>query len=143
MEHLSRILAALCLVASCLATPADIKACSLRGQSMGARTELRPSEDPCLTCVCDAHGSMTCSTSACPALACPPSKRIHETGQCCQRCIHGREFSPFPGQSTALISPPSGICLMGNQVLNKQHDTATAIDTCNRCRCLQLIVIKS
>lgn len=60
--------------------------CNVNGQLVTADRSVTTTEDPCVTCRCNAAGRLTCAKQACPVLHCPGSKIVHDSGECCPRC---------------------------------------------------------
>lgn len=58
----------------------------MNGQLVTADRSVITTEDPCVTCRCNAAGRLTCAKQACPVLHCPGSKIVHDSGECCPRC---------------------------------------------------------
>nr|XP_033206854.1 BMP-binding endothelial regulator protein [Bombus vancouverensis nearcticus] len=66
--------------------------CNVNGQLVTADRSVTTTEDPCVTCRCNAAGRLTCAKQACPVLHCPGSKIVHDSGECCPRC----KAAPIP-----------------------------------------------
>ncbi|XP_076244134.1 crosveinless 2-secreting protein [Calliopsis andreniformis] len=96
--------------------------CHVNGQMVTADRSVTTTEDPCVTCRCNA-GRLTCAKQACPVLHCPSSKIVHDPGECCPRCKgSGRH-----------MSPPKGACLLGTMIYNSGKQFYA--DQCTRCSC--------
>ncbi|KAK9297425.1 hypothetical protein QLX08_008855 [Tetragonisca angustula] len=97
--------------------------CHVNGQLVTADRSVTTTEDPCVTCRCNAAGRLTCAKQACPVLHCPGSKIVHDSGECCPRCKGSRRY----------LSPPKGACMLGTGVYNSGMQFY--LDQCTRCSC--------
>ncbi|CAL7941622.1 unnamed protein product [Xylocopa violacea] len=96
--------------------------CHVNGQLVTADRSVTTTEDPCVTCRCNA-GRLICAKQACPVLHCPSSRIVHDPGKCCPHCKgSGRYFSP-----------PKGACMLGTGVYNSGNQFY--LDQCTRCSC--------
>lgn len=59
--------------------------CHVNGQMVTADRSVTTTEDPCVTCRCNA-ARLICAKQACPVLHCPSSRIVHDPGECCPRC---------------------------------------------------------
>ncbi|CAD1472049.1 unnamed protein product, partial [Heterotrigona itama] len=106
-----------------VAFPVLFAGCHVNGQLVTADRSVTTTEDPCVTCRCNAAGRLTCAKQACPVLHCPGSKIVHDSGECCPRCKGSRRY----------FSPPKGACMLGTGVYNSGMQFY--LDQCTRCSC--------
>lgn len=122
----------------------------MNGQLVTSDRSVTTTEDPCVTCRCNAAGRLTCAKQACPVLHCPGSKIVHDSGECCPRC-KGTLPDEFRGEncsrltivvhvvvfsstgSRRYLSPPKGACMLGTGVYNSGMQFY--LDQCTRCSC--------
>ncbi|XP_060816792.1 BMP-binding endothelial regulator protein isoform X2 [Bombus pascuorum] len=97
--------------------------CNVNGQLVTADRSVTTTEDPCVTCRCNAAGRLTCAKQACPVLHCPGSKIVHDSGECCPRCKGSRRY----------LSPPKGACMLGTGIYKSGNQFY--LDQCTRCSC--------
>lgn len=96
--------------------------CHVNGQVVTADRSVTTTEDPCVTCRCNA-GRLICAKRACPVLHCPSSRIVRDPGECCPRCKGSGRY----------MSPPKGACMLGTNIYNTGKQFFA--DQCTRCSC--------